>query len=207
MPATNHLAFLVEEQSMEAFLNGLLPKIARDCPFSVHVFRGKRDLMKNLNARLRAYKHWLPPNMRLFVLVDRNGDDCNGLKLCLERAAIDAGLTTRTQAGNNPWQAVNRIVIEELEAWYFGDWEAVRKAYPRTPDITKRSRYRDPDAVPGGTWEAFERVLGEAGYFKTGLRKVEAARAIAPHMDPERNRSRSFKAFCAAVIEAVEARG
>jgi hypothetical protein len=24
---------------------------------------------------------------------------------------------------------VNRLAIEELEAWYFGDWEAVRAAY------------------------------------------------------------------------------
>ncbi len=33
----------------------------------------------------------------------------------------------------------------------------------------------DPDAIPGGTWEAFERVLQRSGYFQTGLRKLEAA--------------------------------
>lgn len=42
-------------------------------------------------------------------------------------------LGLRTGAGGAPWQLVNRIAIEELEAWYFGDWEAVRTAYPRIP--------------------------------------------------------------------------
>ena len=39
--------------------------------------------------------------------------------------------------------------------------------------------------------------------FATGLRKVEAARAVAVHIDPDRNRSESFNAFRAAVVEAI----
>ena len=67
-------------------------------------------------------------------------------------------------------QLVNRVVIEELEAWYFGDWEAVRSAYPRvSPTVPNQSRYRNPDSVQGGTWEAFERILKGHGYFRTGL--------------------------------------
>jgi len=46
----------------------------------------------------------------------------------------------------------------------------------------------------GGTWETFERILKRAGYFQTGLRKIEVARAIAEHMDPSRNASPSFQA-------------
>ena len=49
--------------------------------------------------------------------------------------------------------------------------------------------------VLGGTWEALERVLRKASYFKTGLRKMECARQVAQHMDPARNASRSFQAF------------
>ncbi len=43
---------------------------------------------------------------------------------------------------------------------------------------------------------AFERILQKRGYCKTGLRKIEAARAIAAHIDPGRNRSHSFSTFC-----------
>jgi hypothetical protein len=95
-----------------------------------------------------------------------------------------------------------RLAIEELEAWYFGDWDAVRAAYPRVPDtIPNQANYRDPDAIAGGTWEAFERVLKRAGYFQTGLRKIEAARAISEHWQLEGNRSHSFRVFVKVLQE------
>jgi hypothetical protein len=72
---------------------------------------------------------------------------------------------------------------------------------PRT--IPARAGYRDPDAVSGGTWEAFERILKRAGYFRDGLAKIEAARAIAPKMDPARNSSRSFQALRNVLEEFV----
>jgi len=43
-----------------------------------------------------------------------------------------------------------------------------------SPTIPNHAGYRDPDAIRGGTWEAFERILKRHDYFKTGLRKVEA---------------------------------
>lgn len=115
-----------------------------------------------------------------------------------------AGLLTRSQAGGGQWRIANRIVIEELEAWYFGDWGAVLRAYPRvSPNIPRRVSYRDPDAIRGGTWEAFERVMKKHGYFATGLRKVEAAEAIAAHIDPDRNQSVSFGVFQGVLAEAT----
>jgi hypothetical protein len=67
---------------------------------------------------------------------------------------------------------------------------------PRVPEtIPNQAKYRDPDAIAGGTWEAFERVLKRAGYFQTGLRKIEAARAIAKHWQLEGNRSHNFRVF------------
>jgi integrase len=130
------------------------------------------------------------------VVVDRDDDDCQELKQRLEQIAHDAGLRSRSNAGDQPYQVVNRLAIEELEAWYFGDWGAVRAAYPKvSKTIPNQARYRRPDEVTGGTWEAFERILKRAGYFRTGLRKIEAARSIAKHWQPQRNRSHSFQVF------------
>jgi Domain of unknown function (DUF4276) len=99
---------------------------------------------------------------------------------------------------------VSRLAIEEIEAWYFGDWQAACTAYTKlTPTIPHQARYRDPDAIAGGTWEAFERILKRCGYFKTGLRKIEAAREIGAHLDPKRSRSRSFVKFHEAITEAT----
>ncbi len=196
---------LVEDQSMEVFLGTLLPRLLpNEATFEIHAFQGKRDLLNKLENRLRGYQRSLPSSWRLAALVDRDDEDCHKLKARMEQMASATGLRTRSTVSGVDWQVVNRIAIEELEAWYFGDWEAVRTAYPRVrPAISRNARYRDPDAIAGGTWEAFERVLKRYGYFTTGLRKSEAARAVAAHIDHTRNRSRSFIHFCDAVIEAV----
>lgn len=203
MPAA-HFELLVEEPSMEAFLRALLPRLLpQDRTFEVHPFQGKSDLLGKLEQRLRGYAAWLPADWRIVVAVDRDDEDCLALKRQLEAMARRAGLRTRARASNAPWQLVNRIAIEELEAWYFGDWAAVRAAYPRaSANVPRRQGFREPDAIAGGTWEAFERVMQARGYFKGGLLKNEAARAIGAHVDPTRSSSHSFRAFSDAIAEA-----
>jgi len=192
----SHLEVLVEEPSMEAALRVLLPRVLGDLTYQVYPHQCKDDLLIRLPDRLRGYSAWLPDDYRIVIVVDRGDDDCHALKQHLEKMANDARLRTRGNAGGQPYQVVNRLAIEELEAWYFGDWDAVRAAYPKVPEtIPSQAKYRDPDAITGGTWEAFERVLQRAGYFQTGLRKIEAARAVAEHWHPELNRSHSFRVF------------
>ena len=189
--AANHFIFLVEDRSTEVFLQELLPRLLpQQHTFEVHSFGSKSALRMKLLQRLRAYPRWLPhryAHWRIVVVVDRDTDDCHVLK-----------------AGESGWQVVNRIAIEELEAWYFGDWDAVCAAYPRvSATVPQRAGYRDPDAIRGGTWEAFEKILKRHGYFKTGLRKTEAAREVASRICWERTRSRSFRVFVNAVLEAI----
>jgi len=201
-----HVELLVEEPSMEAFLRGILPRILDDVSFEIYPSQSKTELLSRLPARLQAYAKWLPDSWRLVVVVDRDHDDCHKLKDHLESIAERAGLMTRSKSAGRPYAVVNRIAIEELEAWYFGDWQAVCEAFPNvSPTIPTRRNYRDPDDVHGGTWEAFERILLRAGYFEGGLRKIEAARAISQYVDPSRNRSRSFTSFYGALVEIVGA--
>ncbi len=191
-----HVEILVEEPSMETALRLLLPKIIGELSFEIYVHQCKEELLIRLPERLRGYSRWLPRDWRIVVLVDRDDDDCRRLKKRLEQMAIFAELGTKSTTLDGRWTVANRLAIEELEAWYFGDWTAVRSAYPRvSPNIPDKAKYREPDAIKGGTWEAFEHVLNKAGYFKGGLRKIEAAREIAGHMDAGRNQSRSFQVF------------
>ncbi|MDD5309943.1 MAG: DUF4276 family protein [Deltaproteobacteria bacterium] len=188
-----HIEILVEEPSMESALRVLLPRMLKEISFEVHPYQGKSDLLQRLPERLVGYASWLPATHRIVVLIDRDDDDCKKLKRQLEKIARDAGLVTKTTAGSRPYQVVNRLAIEELEAWYFGDWEAVRTAYPRVPaTIPRKAGFRVPDAIKGGTWEALERILQQAGHLKGRLRKIETARIVAKHMAPSRNSSRSF---------------
>jgi hypothetical protein len=199
------LIVFVEEYSMEAALEQLLPKLLGEVDFQIIRFQCKDDLLKNAPDRLKGYAAWLPEHWRIVVLLDRDDEDCVQLKGRLERMAADAGLLTKTSAGQGQgFQVINRIAIEELEAWYFGDWAAVKAAYPRVAaSVPQKAGFRDPDAITGGTWEAIERVLKKAGYFSSGLRKLELARSVAGHMDISRNRSRSFQAFIGAVTAAM----
>jgi hypothetical protein len=200
--SVEHVEILVEEPSAEAALRILLPKILNDISFEIYPHSCKDELLVRLPSRLRGYAAWLPPNWRVIVVVDKDDDDCAQLKQKLENLSREAGLGTKTAPKAKRVSVINRLAIEELEAWYFGDWQAVRCAYPRVaPGVPKQAAYRVPDAIKGGTWEAFERILQRAGYFKTGLRKIEAARALAFYMDPARNTSQSFGAFYALLKE------
>lgn len=192
-----HLEVIVEEPSMEAALRVLLPRLLGEVSFQIYPHQCKDELLQRLPQRLRGYAPWLPPGWRIVVVVDRDDDDCVVLKKQLDQMAEQVGLCTSSNGSGRPWQIVNRIAIEELEAWYFGDWQAVRRAYPRAPEsIPRQDKFRDPDAIRGGTWEAFERVMQSAGYFRGGLRKIEAARQIGPYLDSRRSTSQSFCTFC-----------
>jgi hypothetical protein len=201
-----HIEFFVEEPSAEAALQEIIPKLVNpEISFRVHPFEGKPDLLKKLPDRLRAYSGWLPADCRIVVLVDGNGQDCRRLKRQLEGMSLRAGFFTKTKPRpRGGFQVANRIAVEELEAWFFGDPEAIVAAYPRVPiEFAHRRRFRDPDAIQGGTAEALERVLQRAGYHPGGLSKVQAARDIARHMEPARNRSRSFRHFRDALEQLV----
>jgi len=200
-----HIEFLLEEPSTEAVLQVLIPKMMQgDVSFACHVMGGKKTLLKELPTRLRGYTSWLPSNWRIVVLVDRDEEDCKRLKARLEKICQTAGLISKTAAGTEQSaQVINRIVVEELEAWFLGDVTALRQAYPRLPDISQKAAFRNPDRIRGGTWETLERLLQKAGYYKGGLPKIELAKTITPHMEPACNTSKSFQTFRKALLELV----
>lgn len=192
-----HIEFFLEEPSSEAFLEGMLGKLLpAGTTWNAIAFQGKPDLLANIKPRLKAYKKWIPGDWKIVVLVDEDRDDCINLKQRLEDAASYAGLPTKSNPKKGKFVVLNRIAVEELEAWFFGDPAAMVMAYPGVPmSLGAKAPYRNPDKVVGGTWEAFERVLQRAGYFGGGLPKIEVSREMAKHMEPSRNNSASFQTF------------
>ena len=136
----DHFEILAEEQSMEEFLRGFLPRLlAGKASFKVHTHQGKGDLLTKLPNRLKGYSQMVPETWRIIVVIDRDVENCLELKRRMEVSA--AGV---------PLRVVKLIAGEELEAWYFGDWEAVRRVYPRvTASIPEKSAYRNVDAIAG----------------------------------------------------------
>ncbi|NWF60483.1 MAG: DUF4276 family protein [Fischerella sp.] len=110
----------------------------------------------------------------------------------LKKKLCDASSVVTKQKGNI---VLHRIAIEELESWFFRDVPAIRAEYERIPDsLLQKARFRNPDAIKGGTWEQLDRILKKYGY-ETGLQKIDFAQKVAPHMDVENNLSRSFQVF------------
>ena len=182
-------------------MSAMLPRfLSPDIRCEIVAFNGKHDLLSKLPGRLRGLRYTMPD--RVSGLVDRDSQDCKHLKEELERIAHEAGVTTLTVAAGGGWEIANRIVIEELEAWYFGDWDAVVAAYPRAPlHVAQRSPYRKPDEIRGGTCERFAREMRSV--FPGGLVKTQAAERIGGQIDPGRSKSPSFAAFWRAVLEAA----
>lgn len=127
-----HLEVLVEELSAEPVVQQLVARaLPDDATYEVRVFDGKADPLGSLPERLRGYRNWAVPELRIMVLVDRDDQDCLRLKQQLEQAATKAGFATKTTARGSAFEVCNRIAVEELEAWFLGN-----SSGPRTDGLT-----------------------------------------------------------------------
>jgi hypothetical protein len=209
------LHVLVEGPSEARMLEGLLPRLIPNHRFKVYPHQGKgrlsrdpdkrpdplqRGLLDLLPAKLRVFGSSLNPETdRVVVLVDTDEEDCVQM---LER------LREALESISPAPLCLFRLAIEEVEAWYLGDWEAVKRAFPQAV----RARYSSykPDSIIG-TWELFQKVISD-----TAERKLYWAERMGGELSAEQgrwttNRSPSFRKFCEGVLrqvgEAVPGRG
>jgi hypothetical protein len=199
------LHVLVEGDSEEALMRGWLPrflppghsfvvirhrgkgKLPRD-PLKVPDIR-REGLLDQLPAKLRAYGRSLDPATdRVLVLVDADDDSCSELKQRL--------LSVLEECDPRP-VVLFRLAIEETEAFYLGDPQAIRRAFPQAR-LRRMSHYVQDSIC--GTWELFQRVIGIPIEDK-----VEWAERIAPHLGTtwqgnNANRSPSFRQLCAGFL-------
>ena len=194
-----HIDFLIEEESARVALNILLPEmLPEDAFFDIYTFQGKYDLLKKLPNRLRAYRHSPLDMHKVIILIDRDEKDCRDLKQKLELMVKQAGLVSKSE---NPteFQVVTRIVIDELEAWYFGDAEALHAAYACIPKTIQQKRgFEDPDRIAKPS-KRLHQLLQKEYPGVDRLLKVEAAARISAYMSPDVNQSTSFQAFYAGI--------
>ncbi len=202
-----HFEFLVEEPSIECVLLNIVPKIlSSDISFAIHVFQGKQDLINKLPNRLRGYRSWIPEDWIIVILIDKDLDDCHLLKQQLEDISRSSSLFTKTTPDerNSKFQVINRILIEELESWFFGDIDALSSAFPRIPKhLETKSSYLNPDSIQN-TASVLEGLLKRHGYYPAGMPKIEVANMISQFMVPEQNRSTSFQIFRTGLLACME---
>nr|WP_106790324.1 DUF4276 family protein [Massilistercora timonensis] len=173
------LVFLLEEASMKAVLDIILPQILPESvTFRTIPHCGKSDLEASIPHKLKA---WREPDTRFVIVRDQDNGDCMEIKSALKKLV-------------EPYKrkVLIRIVCKELEAWYFGDLMAVSKAYGKNVQgLARKSRYRIPDKINNPKKEL------KALFPKH--QQLSGARKIAVHMNIENNSSESFNQFISGV--------
>lgn len=201
-----HIEVLVEDSSGAKLIETLLPAViglhGEPHTWRVHSYRGIGRLPAGLSAKAdpakRALLDQLPRSLAghgrtpghdaVVVVLDTDRRDCkdflNELKALLRRC----------QPAPN---TLFRLAIEEMEAWFLGDRQALLAAYPRAKkDIL--GRYRQDSVC--GTWELLadavypggSAAIKRAGWPLPGQLKHEWVEKIGPRMDIEHNLSPSF---------------
>jgi len=207
-----HFEILVEDQSGKKTLDILIPKIIGEAhSFRTHAYKGigriprnmkdpndpsKRILLENLPKLLRGYGktfcgYGTQYSAAVIVVCDL---DQNCLKIFRQELlrilhACDPKPETRFC-----------FAIEEGEAWFLGDLNAVKTAYPNARDEILNI-YRNDSIC--GTWEKLadaiysggSSALRGKGWQTVGMEKSKWAENITPYMQISRNRSPSFCYF------------
>ena len=171
------LVFLLEELSMKAFLEGLLPRVLPEgVGYTLVPHEGKSDLEQSIPRKLRA---WRTPDTRFVVVRDQDSGSCVEIKQRLLALCAEAGRP----------DAMVRIACRELEAWFLGDLAAVEATFGATGPGAKqrRRKFSDPDHLGSPSRELHALVPGYG--------KVAGAREMGPAIDFESCRSHSFRVF------------
>jgi len=208
-----HFEILVEGQTELTALSILMSKILGEYnqphTWKIHKHQGigrlpdnlsakpktyDRTLLHNLPSKLRAYGNSMGKQEVVVLLTDLDRrEDCIAFK-----NELYSVLDLCKQKPN----FLVRIAIEELESWYFGDRDAIIKAFQHCNKKAFEDYIQDAQC---GTWEKLAEVIHPGGikalenYGRRSVRILEEKRkwaaALAPIMNVEKNNSPSFCCF------------
>lgn len=184
--------FLLEEPSMKALLDGLLPRLFPGWECEIHFkcvpHQGKSDLDASIPKKLSA---WRIPGDRFVIVRDNDNGNCVNIK---------QRYLAMCNAAGRP-ETLVRLVCQELESWYLGDLEALANAFDNaklnTPSLQKRFDHPDKWQKPS---VELRRLIPE-------FQKVGAARNMALTLREVGNHSESFRFFVAGVRRLAQQMG
>ena len=214
-----HIEIVVEDSSGAKLLDAVLPKLLGEQgdphTWRIKAYKSLGCIPKNLNAggdpANRILLDRLPRLLKGYgktpginaVVVVLDTDKRNCTEFLAELKALENNC-------NPPPNTMFRLAVEEVEAWYLGDRQALAQAYPRAKaDVL--DRYVQDSACD--TWELLadavykggSAAIKKAGWPLPGKIKHEWAEKIGPLLDPDRNTSPSFGKFRDGIRRLVAA--
>ena len=212
-----HFEILVEGQAELTALSILMPKIigvyGEPHTWKIHKHRGigrlpdnpltqpnPRDttLLHQLPAKLRAYSKAPNSNRAIVVLLDLDNEDID---------QFSEQLLQLLEWCESDFKADFEFAIEELEAWFLGDRQALIQFNPKIKTEVLDEYVQDSIC---GTWEMLARaddpsILKHSKRGHQSLdKKKEWSKKIPPLMDVEANLSPSFNHFINSLRHHVE---
>ena len=216
-----HFEILVEDQSGKKALEILIPNIiGSNHTYRIISYKGIGRIPKRMNSHTDAEKRILLDNLPR--LLNGYGKTFNSYSDSNNAAVIvicDLDNKCLKEFRNELLSILNRcnpapdvrfcIAIEEGEAWFLGDPDAIRKAYPGVKNSVIGSYVNDSIC---GTWEKLADAvypegsakLKKLGYQTVGMEKSRWAEKISPFMDIENNNSPSFCYFRDKIRELAD---
>ncbi len=184
------LVFLLEEPSMKALLDVLLPRIVpENITFKCIHHEGKQDLEKSIPRKLKAWK----TAGRFIIIRDQDSGNCRNIKEKLADLCEQYGRS----------DTLTRIVCHELESWFLGDLAAVEKAFDlkarKLSGKQNNKKYRDPDQLNSAKQELKKLV--------SNYQQISGSREICKYLEVENldtNTSYSFKVFIKSIKKILE---
>jgi hypothetical protein len=199
-----HFVFLTEDISGKRAMDILIPKLLGDeITYKVYSYKGigripsgmrpktdasKRILLDQLPKVLNGYGS-VPNSGTIVVICDL--DDKNKADFLFQLEGMLDGCR------HKPEKVLFCVAVEEFEAWYLGDLDAIKSAYPKAKDNILRNYTNDSIC---DTWELLADAIHDGGHKNLKKRGWQAigeeksvwASKISPYMDVEKNMSPSF---------------
>lgn len=202
-----HLEVLVEDASGKIALEILVPMVlgAQGEPHTwrIHAYKGVGRIPRNLQVTADPSKRILLDQLPRLLGGYANTPGIDAVMVVLDSDTRPCGnllQELRTIAATGHPNTMFRLAIEEMEAWYFGDRTALKKAYPHAKAKVLNSYVQDSVC---GTWEMLADAIHpggaldikKLGWPRPGQVKCDWAAHIPPHMDIDNNQSPSFGKF------------
>lgn len=202
-----HFEFLTEDLSSKNAMNILVPMLlGNEHSFNIHAYKGIGRIPKGLHPQIDANKRILLDRLpHLLRGYGYSRDWCILVVICdldnKDKQQFLSELHAVLDACNPKPQTLFCISVEEFEAWYLGDLNAIRKAYPHAKNDILNSYQNDSIC---GTWELLadaiykggHTALSKKGWQEVGKQKSVWAETISPYMNVNDNKSPSFMDMC-----------
>ena len=161
-----YVELLIEDMSGKRAIDILIPKlIDNEIAVRTHHYKGISRIPKGLKPKTEANKRQLLDQLPRLLQGFGRVPDCKAVVVICDLDDKDkqqflAELNTVLESCHPKANTIFCLAIEEFEAWYLGDLNAIRKAYPRAKGSVLNGYVNDSIC---GTWELLANAIYTGG--------------------------------------------